>query len=182
MERQRSNCPASILHRLSERSTAYLRWARTSAGNNGSRAQVTISRSPSRTTRVTMAGFCAPSPSIPGQNDPSAKSSNLLITNTTSPKNSTDPPGPAGARPCAGIHISRSRNYTCAEFKTQHCINCMSHDFRELQPHIGGPTQFWQPLVQAASRVAEFLFAADLRKSPLAADQMSPRVKPMSCK
>jgi len=136
VERRRSNCPAPILHRLSERSTAYLRWVRTSAGNNGSRAQVTISRNPSRTTRETLAGFCAPSPSIPGQNEPSEKSSNLLITNTTSHQSTAGPPGPAGARPCAGVHISRSRIFTRAEFKTQHCKNCIPHDLREPQSHF----------------------------------------------
>ena len=141
VERRRSKCPAPILHRLSECPTAYLRWARTSAGNNGSRAQVTISRSPSRTTRVTMAGFCAPSPSIPGQNDPSAKSSKLLITNTTFPQNTAGPLGPAGSRHCTDVHIGHSRNFACAEFNTQQCVNCIPRDMQDLRPCIGTPTR-----------------------------------------
>ena len=105
--------------------TAYLRWVRTSAGNRGSRAQVTISRSPSRTTPTTVVGFCTPSPSIPGQNDPSTKSGNMLMTNTTFLYDLAGPHGPAKAPHGTDVHISRPENFTCVELDTQRCNFCI---------------------------------------------------------
>ena len=58
---------------------AHLRSIEMSVGSNGSRTHAAISSSPSRTTRKTPASTRSPSPSSPGQNDPSEKSGNIVM-------------------------------------------------------------------------------------------------------
>lgn len=110
----------------------YLRLVNKSAGNSGSSAQVTISRSPSRTTLTTVADFCTPSPSIPGQNDPLLNSGNRLMAITTLLSNLAGPQGSATA-PCdAELHIRQTKKFTCVELDTQRCASCI--------PTRGDPT------------------------------------------